>query len=82
MAAPERFAETSDSSCNAGAVHTWHFSFMPKCLGNVRFYWMNSGRHTLVLIFSGFTLSDIILTGTEAQALVFSAGQLIASGEA
>jgi len=26
MAAPERFAQTSDSSCNAGAVHTWHFS--------------------------------------------------------
>ena len=24
MAAPERFAETSDSSCTAGAVHTWH----------------------------------------------------------
>src|SRR2546429_354517 len=24
MAAPERFAETSDSSCIAGAVHTWH----------------------------------------------------------
>jgi putative tryptophan/tyrosine transport system substrate-binding protein len=26
MAAPERFAEMSDSSCTAGAVHTWHFS--------------------------------------------------------
>jgi hypothetical protein len=24
MAAPERFAEISDSSCTAGAVHTWH----------------------------------------------------------
>jgi hypothetical protein len=24
MTAPERFAETSDSSCTAGAVHTWH----------------------------------------------------------
>jgi hypothetical protein len=24
MAAPERFAEMPDSSCNAGAVHTWH----------------------------------------------------------
>ena len=23
MAAPERFAEKSDSSCNAGTVHTW-----------------------------------------------------------
>src|ERR1700692_3149194 len=23
MAAPERFAEKSDSSCTAGAVHTW-----------------------------------------------------------
>jgi hypothetical protein len=28
MAAPERFAETLDSSCTAGAVHTWHFSDM------------------------------------------------------
>jgi hypothetical protein len=26
MAAPERFAETSDSSCTAGAVHTWPVS--------------------------------------------------------
>ena len=26
MAAPERFAETSDSSCTAGAVHTWPFA--------------------------------------------------------
>ena len=26
MAAPERFAEMSDSSCTAGAVHTWHFA--------------------------------------------------------
>jgi hypothetical protein len=24
MAAPERFADRSDSSCTAGAVHTWH----------------------------------------------------------
>ena len=23
MAAPERFAESSNSSCTAGAVHTW-----------------------------------------------------------
>jgi hypothetical protein len=29
MAAPERFAEMSDSSCTAGAVHTWHFRDMP-----------------------------------------------------
>ena len=27
MAAPERFAETSDSSCTAGAVHTWPITF-------------------------------------------------------
>ena len=26
MAAPERFADKSDSSCTAGAVHTWPFS--------------------------------------------------------
>jgi hypothetical protein len=24
MAAPERFAEMADSSCNASVVHTWH----------------------------------------------------------
>ena len=24
MAAPERFADTADSSCNACVVHTWH----------------------------------------------------------
>ena len=33
MAAPERFADTSDSSCNAGTVHTWpiatNFSLAP-----------------------------------------------------
>ena len=23
MAAPERFAESRDSSCTAGAIHTW-----------------------------------------------------------
>jgi hypothetical protein len=26
MAAPERFADKSDSSCTAGAVHTWPFA--------------------------------------------------------
>jgi hypothetical protein len=26
MAAPERFADRSDSSCTAGAVHTWPFT--------------------------------------------------------
>ena len=26
MAAPERFADRSDSSCTAGAVHTWPFA--------------------------------------------------------
>jgi S-methylmethionine-dependent homocysteine/selenocysteine methylase len=29
MAAPERFAEMSDSSCTAGAVHTWHLADIP-----------------------------------------------------
>jgi hypothetical protein len=31
MAAPERFAELSDSPCNAGAVHTWHEADVPRC---------------------------------------------------
>ena len=26
MAAPERFADRSNSSCTAGAVHTWPFA--------------------------------------------------------
>jgi hypothetical protein len=26
MAAPERFADMSDSSCTAGAVHTWRIT--------------------------------------------------------
>jgi len=26
MAAPERFADRSDSSCTAGAVHTWPYA--------------------------------------------------------
>jgi hypothetical protein len=30
MAAPERFADKSDSSCTAGAVHTWPF-----CIGSL-----------------------------------------------
>jgi hypothetical protein len=25
MTAPDHIAEPSDSSCTAGAVHTWHF---------------------------------------------------------
>ena len=32
MAAPERFAEMSDSSCTAGAVHTWHFVWTGRAL--------------------------------------------------
>jgi hypothetical protein len=36
MAAPERFAEMSDSSCTAGAVHTWHFSDLTHPVGDVR----------------------------------------------
>jgi len=29
MAAPERFAEKSDSSCTAGTVHTWPKADIP-----------------------------------------------------
>jgi hypothetical protein len=38
MAAPERFAETSDSSCTAGAVHTWHFSDLSEQARDVRLW--------------------------------------------
>ena len=45
MAAPERFAEMSDSSCTAGAVHTWHFSDMARChLLEVRFRGQSGSR--------------------------------------
>src|SRR5262245_64643894 len=37
MAAPERLAETSDSSCIAGAVHTWHFCDIPRSRIDFRF---------------------------------------------
>jgi hypothetical protein len=42
MAAPERFAEMSDSSCTAGAVHTWHFSELVVPVRDVR-SWGKSG---------------------------------------
>jgi hypothetical protein len=42
-----------ESSCQTGAVHTWHVTDIPKYLGNVR-YWVNSGKHVLALSFSGF----------------------------
>jgi hypothetical protein len=35
MAAPERFAETSDSSCTAGAVHTWPITSL-RCSATIR----------------------------------------------
>jgi hypothetical protein len=35
MAAPERFAEKSDSSCTAGTVHTW-----PIVLQNSKMSWL------------------------------------------
>jgi hypothetical protein len=37
MAAPERFAEMSDSSCTAGAVHTWHKADIATVLNDVCF---------------------------------------------
>ena len=37
MAAPERFAETSDSSCTAGAVHTWPRPVIPALAARERF---------------------------------------------
>src|SRR5262245_12367729 len=43
MAARERLAETSDSSCIAGAVDTWHFCDIARSPIEFRFRW-GSGR--------------------------------------
>src|SRR5258708_34497489 len=53
MAAPTNAAKREESSCQLGAVHTWHETDMPKYLGDVR-YWVNSGKHLLSLSISGF----------------------------
>jgi hypothetical protein len=37
MAAPERFAEKSDSSCTAGTVHTWPETVAPIVRHRVRY---------------------------------------------
>jgi hypothetical protein len=54
MAAPERFAETSDSSCTAGAVHTWPISEVAESPSDVRFR-VNTG---LVLLDVSFVAPD------------------------
>jgi hypothetical protein len=38
MAAPERFAEKSDSSCTAGTVHTWPIATVIALQPIVRFW--------------------------------------------
>ena len=43
MAAPERFAEKSDSPCNAGTVHTWPVTVAQPDGNRVR-YRVNTGR--------------------------------------
>src|SRR6266404_9060977 len=48
MAAPTNAAKREESSCQLGAVHTWHKTDMPKYLGDVR-CWVNSGKHLLAL---------------------------------
>ena len=42
MAAPERFRRKPDSSCTAGAVHTWPFATVGAMRRHVR-SWVNSG---------------------------------------
>jgi len=56
MAAPERFAEKSDSSCTAGTVHTWPLSTFAAAhqFGSDR---SNSGH-------SGRSLETALLTPT------------------
>src|SRR5258707_13290726 len=51
MAAPTNAAKREESPCQPGAVHTWHETYMPKYLGDVR-CWVNSGNHMLSLSFS------------------------------
>jgi hypothetical protein len=43
MAAPERFADKSDSSCTAGAVHTWPLTSFTALQKGGR-YRINSGQ--------------------------------------
>jgi hypothetical protein len=50
-AAPERFAEMSDSSCTAGAVHTWHFSEVTALLGEDRKSTFGAFRTAFVQVF-------------------------------
>jgi hypothetical protein len=53
MAAPTNAAKREKSSCQPGAVHTWHETDMPMAWRNVR-YRARSGKHLLATSISGF----------------------------
>src|SRR5258707_14772712 len=71
MAAPTNAAKREESSCQLGAVHTWHETDMPKSLGDVR-CWVNSGKHLLALSFSGFDRLRENVRARKARRMVFS----------
>src|SRR5258707_3043102 len=71
MAAPTNAAKREESSCQLGAVHTWHETDMPKSLGDVR-CWVNSGKHLLALSFSGFDRLRENVCARKARRIVFS----------
>src|SRR5664279_249435 len=53
MAAPTNAAKREESSCQPGAVHTWHKSEVSPWSLHVR-CWVNTGRHLLAARISGF----------------------------
>jgi hypothetical protein len=57
MAAPTNAAKREKSSCQLGAVHTWHQTDMPTVFRDVRFQGQ-SGKHLLASSFSGFDAVD------------------------
>jgi len=62
MAAPTNAAKREKSSCQLGAVHTWHETDVPTALLNVCFQGQ-SGKHLLALSFSGFDLNRTLQFG-------------------
>src|SRR5258708_16716067 len=59
------------SSCQHGAVHTWHETDMPTALRDVRSQGQ-SGKHLLALSFSGFDLGCVKTCAHETCAELFS----------
>ena len=79
MTAPDHIATTSDSSCTAGAVHTWHFG---QCrLRQLQYwicvYWQASQRTTVPpsLAVRQASMADITLSWSRLTCPVLAARQ-------